>query len=90
MTDRPVGAVIEVIERRPQPTDPTHAAGDVVVPTEVRINGQRLLMPANSPVTVHEVEIREHDPVLVTLTLFAKRVVIGVEEPAREEVADRG
>ncbi|MFI7073558.1 hypothetical protein [Micromonospora sediminicola] len=89
MADRPVGAVIEIIERRPQPTNPDHAAGDVVVPNEIRINGQRLLAPANSPVTVHELELREHDAVLVTLTLFAKRVVIGAEEHGAE-VDDRG
>lgn len=89
MSDRPVGAVIEIIERRAQPTNPEHVAGDVICPDEIRLNGQTLLMPPGSPVTVHEMEIRERDAVLVTLTVFAKRIVIGVEEPT-EEVTDRG
>lgn len=84
MPDRPVGAVIEIVERRDQPTDPRHPGGDMISPTEIRLNGQPLLAPTDHPVKVHEIEIRERDLVLVTLTLFAKRVVIGVEEPPQE------
>jgi hypothetical protein len=72
------GAVIEIIEKRPAEVSGVYS--DVIVPNEVRINGQALLMPQGSPVRVHEVEIRERDAVLVTLTVFAKRVTFGVEE----------
>ncbi|MEU3452183.1 hypothetical protein ABZ671_00870 [Micromonospora sp. NPDC006766] len=89
MADRPAGAVIEIIERRTEPSNPDHAAADTIVPNEIRLNGQALLTPTGHPVTVHEIALRERDLVLVTLTLFAKRVVIGVEEP-QEEVTGRG
>ena len=89
MAERPVGAVIEIIERRSVPSNPDHVADDIVVPSEIRINGQRLLMPADAPVRVHEVEFRERDAVLVTLTVFAKRVVVAAEDPDAE-VSDRG
>ncbi|MEU8334796.1 hypothetical protein [Micromonospora tulbaghiae] len=89
MADRPVGAVIEIVERRAVPSNPDHSYADIIVPNEIRINGQRLLMPADAPVRVHEVEFRERDAVLVTLTVFAKRVVFAAEEP-EAEVNGRG
>lgn len=89
MSDRPVGAVIEIIERRNTPSNPDYVSSDIICPNEVRINGQALLMPADQPIKVHEMEIPAQDLVLVTLTLFAKRITVAAEEPS-EEVTDRG
>jgi hypothetical protein len=77
--ETPRGAVIEIIEKRRASSSPP--GGDVIIPNEIRINGQALLCPADSPVKVHEIEIQGHDVVLVTLTVFARRVVIAAEEP---------
>lgn len=67
------GAVIEIIERTDCP-DP-----QVIVPNEVRINGVALLASADDPVIVHETSTAPNELVRVTLTLFARRVVIGAE-----------
>ena len=77
--DGPRGAVVEIIEKRCRPAQPP--GGDVIIPNEIRINGQSLLLPADATVKVHNIEIRGDDPVLVTLTVFARRVVIAAEEP---------
>ncbi|MFY1595493.1 hypothetical protein [Micromonospora sp. WMMD737] len=84
MADRPVGAVIEIVERRTHPIAPATVAADVICPNEIRINGQKLLAPRDHPVKVHEMDIRADSLVLVTLTLFAKRITVCAEEP--EEV----
>lgn len=76
------GAVIEIVERRSKHVD--GPMGDIIIPDEIRINGQPLLCPTDHPVKVHEVTIGP-DAVLVTLTVFAKRIVVGVEEPEPEE-----
>ena len=68
------GAVIEIVERV-KTKDPN----GVVVPNEVRINGQALLCSADEPVVVHEVSTLGDDLVYVTLTLIAKRVFVGQE-----------
>lgn len=71
------GAVIEIVEVRRSAAE---GVGDeIVVPNDVRINGQSLLCPADHPVTIHEVGIGAHELVQVTLTLLAKRVVIEQE-----------
>jgi hypothetical protein len=87
---RPAGAVIEVVERRTAPPDGS-VGDEVIVPDEIRINGQPLLIPTGVPVTVHEMEMQDRGVVLVTLTVVAKRVVIGAEYPDEEETrrADR-
>lgn len=77
--ETPRGAVIEIIEKRRRSSPPP--GGDVIIPNEIRINGQPLLVPADSPVKVHEIEVQGNDVVLVTLTLFARRVVIAAEDP---------
>lgn len=69
----PDGALIEIIERTNDP-DPK-----VILPNEVRINGVPLLAPRDEPVIVHEMSTSAEDVVRVTLTLFARRVVIGAE-----------
>jgi hypothetical protein len=73
------GAVIEIVEKRHSKSSPP--GGDIVIPNEIRINGQPLLCPADTPVKVHEINIQGNDVVLVTLTVFARRVVIAIEEP---------
>ncbi|MEO3856217.1 hypothetical protein [Acrocarpospora sp. B8E8] len=68
-----VGAVVEIVENRGASSD------EIVVPNEIRLNGVSLLAPADSPVTVHEVGIKAGEPVAVTLTLFARRLIVGTE-----------
>jgi hypothetical protein len=74
-TQPPTGAVIELIERDRTPDDTT--GGSVVIPNEVRINGQPVLVPDDKPITVHE--ISAGGLVSVTLTLFARRISIRAE-----------
>jgi hypothetical protein len=74
---KPMGAVIEIIERDRATDDTT--GGSVISPNDVRINGQSLLASADDPVIVHEMSIRGDDLVRVTLTLFARRVSIRAE-----------
>lgn len=72
------GALIEIIEKRATTSDAT--AGDsVIVPNEIRINGQPLLAPDDKPVIVHEIATYPSDAVYVTLTLIARRVSIRAE-----------
>lgn len=72
------GAVIEIIERRKAPIGDSPAE-TLIAPNEVRINGQKLLCPREHPVQVHDITINGDELVQVTLTLFARRVEIGVE-----------
>lgn len=75
----PDAAVIEIVEK--STGEPAYG---VIVPNDVRINGTSVLLPdiADYPITVHELKIGggEAEAVLVTLTLFAKRVSIHHEE----------
>lgn len=73
------GAVIEIIEKRRGKSSPP--GGDVIIPNEIRINGAPVLAPKDHPVKVHEIAIQGDEVVLVTLTLFARRVVIAADEP---------
>lgn len=73
------GALIEIVERRRKPIEDS-AAASTVIPDEVRINGQPLMVSADRPITIHEIDIKDRECVLVTLTLFARRVLIGAEE----------
>lgn len=68
MANIPDGAYIEIVERTPRPSD------KVIVPNQVRINGTPLLTPPDQEIVVHEVTTSLHEPVKVTLTLFARRV----------------
>lgn len=77
MTGRePEAAFIEIVERRRK----GYEAPPVIVPNEVRINGVPLLVPSGESIMVHSMELSDQDPVKVTLTLWAKRVVIEYEE----------
>lgn len=86
---QPVGAVIEIIERRPAPSGPPSIGDDCIVPNDIRINGQSLLCPQDNPVRVHGITIGGDELVQVTLTLFAKRIFIGAEEPSATSPAGR-
>ncbi|MEU2780544.1 hypothetical protein [Streptomyces sp. NPDC007110] len=70
-------AVIEIIELR-RTTDDT-PAGSVIVPNDIRINGQSLLSPRDCPVKIHEMALDDSSLVCVTLTLLARRVSIRAE-----------
>jgi hypothetical protein len=86
----PEAAVIEIIERRHG--QPNGTVGDeIVVPTEIRINGTRLLTPSDHPVKVHEMIVSPDgtDMALVTLTLVAKRITVGQEWADGADVAGR-
>ncbi len=69
--------VVEIVERG-RPLDDTKVGGDVVVPDDIRINGQSVLCEEGS-LKVHEMDLAHRDIVRVTLTLFARRVTIGAE-----------
>jgi hypothetical protein len=71
------GAFIEIVERRKRPDHGTFGA-ELVVPNEVRINGQRIAIPSDEPITVHEMS--RDDVVKVTLTVFARRIFVGHED----------
>lgn len=80
----PTFAIVEILER--------NAAGvghgfdetvPVVVPTEVRVNGQSLYTSAEHPIRVESIETGGSSGgtlVEVTLTLIARRVVIAHED----------
>lgn len=73
---KPLAPVVEIVERG----DGAAAAPHVVVPNDVRINGQSLLCSAEHPVVVHEINVEgNRNCVYVTLTLIARRVVIAGE-----------
>lgn len=76
-TSGPQAAVIEIVEKG-RTTDDT-PGGSLIVPNDVRINGQSLLIPKDAPVTIHEIDADDSTVVNVTLTLFARRVVIAAE-----------
>lgn len=74
MPRMPDAALIEIVERGPG----AGSAHGVIIPNEVRVNGVPLLC-SEDPIVVHETEISSSDAVRVTLTLLARRVVIGSE-----------
>jgi hypothetical protein len=74
------GAVIEIVERGPG----TGNARGVIIPNEVRLNGVPLLMPKDG-ITVHEMTFPPEEAILVTLTVYARRVIIGADG---EDVSD--
>lgn len=76
--DLPKAALIEIVEKT-DGADPL-----VIIPNEVRINGVPLLIPDGQSITVHEIDVAARDVVQVTLTLFARRVIIGTEPKAQD------
>ncbi|WP_328336748.1 hypothetical protein [Streptomyces violaceus] len=76
-TDQPQAAIIEIVERGRSTTDTP--GGSVIIPNNVRINGQSLLVPRDYPVIVHEIKTDPDEILNVTLTLFARRITIAAE-----------
>lgn len=70
--------VIEIIERR-RPGEITGQAAGIIVPNDVRINGQSLLA-SDDPITVHQMDFPATGAVKVTLTLYARRLVVQAED----------
>ena len=77
LTTQPSPAVIEIVERN-RPATQARSNG-IIIPDDIRINGQPLLAPAEQPVIVHEITSRADEATMVTLTLFARRVTIAAE-----------
>lgn len=78
----PETCVIEIVERHD--SDSLTALG-VFKPNEIRINGSRVMVERDS-IVVHGMNIPSDEPIRVTLTLFARRVVLG-EERVDEELS---
>ncbi|NED75389.1 hypothetical protein G3I51_24305 [Streptomyces sp. SID9944] len=76
-TGKPSAAVIEIVERG-RATDDS-IGGSVILPNDIRINGQSLLAPAGQTVTIHEIDLKDGDLACVTLTLFARRITVAAE-----------
>lgn len=75
-------ALIEIVERVPNTSDQVDAESRTcgyIKPNEVRINGIPLAVPQGEPIKVHSVVIDSDDVLKVTLTLFARRIVMGAE-----------
>jgi hypothetical protein len=82
VSGHPQGALVEVIEKRHRKIG--GVGGELIVPTEVRLNGQALLLPAENPITIHEMKLPANNAVLVTITMFARRVLVDAEtEPVK-------
>jgi len=66
---------IELIERRPD------ELGDMaMIPTAIRVDGVDWAVSAERPVTVESIDLANpDDPVRVTFTVFARRVLIDTE-----------
>lgn len=77
LTTQPSPAVIEIVERN-RVVGQARSNG-IIIPDDIRINGQPLLSSAEQPVIVHEITSRADEPTMVTLTLFARRVAIAAE-----------
>ncbi|MFE6903799.1 hypothetical protein ACFVFJ_44460 [Streptomyces sp. NPDC057717] len=75
----PRGAVIEIIEKGRATSDATMGES-VIVPNDVRINGQSLLASGDDPIIVHEISTHPDNCVRVTLTLLARRVSVRAED----------
>lgn len=77
----PDGALIEIIERGDSDLD----FPQVVIPNEVRINGVPILMSGDDEIIIHEnrIGVDGREMVKVTMTMFARRVVIGAEGVAK-------
>ena len=75
----PSPVVIEIVEKRKKPASDSPHNG-IIVPNDVRLNGQSLMCSADDPVIVHEMSTASRDVVKVTLTLFASRVFVGHDE----------
>lgn len=69
LTER-AGADVEIIER--------NVGGGILVPSAVRINGTEVVIPAGAKIRIGD--ICEDEAVTVTITMFARRIVIAAED----------
>jgi len=89
----PQPAYVEILEpvRGAQTIEEAEAQLDgMIVPRVVRLNGVPLRVPRGEAITLHETEVSGEDVVKVTLTLFARRIVIGAEAVPEPEPEDQG
>lgn len=78
----PEPVYLEVVERVPgaQTQDDADAwTKGFVRPNAVRLNGQPLAVPRGEQIAVERIEVDGEDLLKVTLTLFARRVILGAE-----------
>lgn len=74
--EKPRASVIEIVAPDYQPTE--DGAGSIVVPRELRINGQPVYTPRGSRIQINDFDLGD-ELVTVTLTLVARRIVIGAD-----------
>lgn len=74
--EKPRASVIEIIAPAYQPTE--DGAGSIIVPRELRINGQPVYTPAGSRIQISDFGLGD-ELVTVTLTLVARRIVIAAD-----------
>lgn len=85
--DTPQGAVIEIIERRDSQSDQPQ----VLVPNEIRINGEKVMVPSGHPITIHPTEPESgvpDDMVLVTVTVMARRIIVDADQAPAEDAGE--
>lgn len=78
MSDKtPRAAIIEIYERH-SGTEPMPeiGTGSIIVPNEIRINGMPVWCPDDAPPVVERIDVADRGAVRVTLTLWARRVII--------------
>lgn len=83
-------ALVEIVERRHNTTSQAEVdrmtGGGYIKPNEVRINGTPVAVPRDSEIFVSELK-SENDAVQVSMTMFARRVVVAAE-PGGAPTAD--
>lgn len=72
----PSAALIEIVDHG-HTTDDT-PGGSLILPDQVRINGQPLLVEDGS-VRIHEMVFGKNEVARVTLTLFARRIIVAAD-----------
>ncbi|UVK59842.1 hypothetical protein SEA_ALEEMILY_102 [Gordonia phage Aleemily] len=91
MTDsEPRGVDMEIVERTSSGLAERNRRTGVIVPNEVRINGQSVLGPARHPVTVEKINIEGREAAMVTVTLFVRNLSIRTEVDPALDAVDSG
>lgn len=70
-------ATIEILDLR-------DSDAGFAVPGVVRINGVEVAVPAAHPPKIHDFQADPGAPVMVTVTMYARRVVVGRLESSEE------
>lgn len=90
MSNRPAPAFVEIVERGHPGYDEADPRSGYIKPNEVRINGVPLAVPRGEQIEVHGVQMNDttgDDVLKVTLTIFARKVVLGPDEPTPPSTA---